>query len=387
MRPEARVAAAAEILDDILRGEPAERQLTRWARAHRFAGSGDRAALRDLVFEALRRRRSYAWMGGAETGRGLMIGAVRASGAAAETVFTGARFAPAPLTEVERVAGALLEDAPDPVRLDCPDWLWPDFVDAHGLDAEAILAAMRDRAPVFLRVNSAQATRADARESLEKDGIEADPHSLAETALLVNVNARLIRNSRAYRDGLVELQDAASQAVVEQCLAFVRSGGVLDYCAGGGGKALAFAAAGVGDVTAHDAAAERMKDIAPRAERAGTPVRVVTRAEGLFDLVLCDAPCSGSGAWRRQPEAKWTLTPARLSALNALQDTILDAAQHHVRPGGTLAYATCSLLPVENDARVSAFQGRNPAWRLVSQSRWTPLDGGDGFFLAVLQKS
>ncbi len=387
MRPEARVAAAAEILDDILRGDPAERQLSRWARAHRFAGSGDRAAIRDLVFEALRRRRSYAWMGGAETGRGLMIGAVRASGAVPETVFTGARFAPAPLSEAERAAGALLDDAPDPVRLDCPDWLWPDFVDTYGEDVGPILSAMRDRAPVFLRVNSAKATRADARESLEKDGIEAEPHPLAETALLVGKNARQIRNSRAYRDGLVELQDAASQAVVERCLAFVGAGRVLDYCAGGGGKALAFAAAGVNDVTAHDAATERMTDIPARAERAGTPLRIAPRAEGLFDLVLCDAPCSGSGAWRRQPEAKWTLTPARLSELNALQDSILRAAQHHVSPGGTLAYATCSLLPVENDARIGAFRARNPGWQVVSQTHWTPLDGGDGFFLAVLQKS
>lgn len=387
MRPEARIAAAAEILDDILSGEPAERRLTRWARASRFAGSGDRNAIRDLVFDALRRRRSLAWIGGAETGRGLMIGAVRASGAALETVFTGERFAPGRLTDEEQAAGFAIEDAPEPVRLDCPEWLWPDFVQAYGEVAAPILAALRERAPVFLRVNALKATCAEARELLAADGIRSEPHPLAATALLVIGNARSVRASRAYLDGVIEMQDAASQAVVERCLPFAGGGRVLDYCAGGGGKALALAGAGVGPVVAHDAAPERMKDIPARAARAGATIRTVTRAEGLFELVLCDAPCSGSGAWRRQPDAKWTLDAAGLDRLNETQDAILDMAQHHVAHGGALAYATCSLLPAENGQRVDAFLARNPEWRAVSRTQWTPLDGGDGFYLAILQKS
>ena len=387
MRPEARIAAAADILDDILSGEAAERRLTRWARASRFAGSGDRGAIRDIVFDALRRRRSYAWIGGAETGRGLMIGAVRAQGAAPETVFTGERFALAPQSDEEHAAGLPLDDAPAPVRVDCPEWLWADFEQAYGDEAVPILDALRGRAPVFLRVNTTKATCAEARKVLAADGIGTEPHPLAATALLVTDNARSVRNSRAYLDGVVEVQDAASQAVVERCLPFVRDGRVLDYCAGGGGKALALAGAGVGPVVAHDAAVERMKDIPARAARAGTPIRTVARAEGLFEFVLCDAPCSGSGAWRRQPDAKWTLDAAGLAWLNATQDAILDAAQHHVAPGGALAYATCSLLPVENGQRVDAFAARNPEWHAVSRTQWTPLDGGDGFFLAILQKS
>lgn len=387
MQPDAHVAAAIDILDDVLDGAAAEQCLTRWARAHRFAGSSDRAAIRDIVFDALRRRRSYAWLGGAESGRGLMIGALRASGVEPDTVFHGDGYAPGPLTEDERTARVPSNAAPEPVRLDVPDWILSQVRQAYGDRTEGILSALRDRAPVFLRVNLARSTRADAIAALAKEDIAAVPHELAETALEVTGNARRLRNSRAFTDGLVELQDGASQAVVAACLPFVEGGRVLDYCAGGGGKALAFAAAGVADVTAHDAAPKRMKDIAPRAERAGTPVRTVIAVKGVYDLVLCDAPCSGSGAWRRQPDAKWTLDAAQLGALTGLQDGILDAAQHHVAPGGTLAYATCSLLSVENGVRIEAFLARNLNWQVVDQRQWTPLEGGDGFFLAILQRS
>lgn len=387
MRPEAHVAAAVDVLDDILDGVPAEQRLTRWARAHRFAGSSDRAAIRDIVFDALRRRRSYAWLGKAQSGRGLMIGALRAAGVDPDTVFHGDGYAPDPLTDAERAGRASLDAAPEAVRLDVPDWILTEMHQAYGDAADGILSALRDRAPVFLRVNLAKSTRVDAITVLAKEEITAVPHELAETALVVTGNARRLRNSRAFADGLVELQDGASQAVVAACLPFVENGRVLDYCAGGGGKSLAFAAAGVADVTAHDAAPERMKDIAPRAARAGTPVRTVTRTEGVYDLVLCDAPCSGSGAWRRQPDAKWTLDAAQLATLTGLQDDILDAAQHHVAPGGTLAYATCSLLRVENGARIEAFTARNRGWKVVDQRQWTPREGGDGFFLAILQRS
>lgn len=385
MRPEARIAAAIDILDDIFRGAPAERCLTNWARAHRFAGSGDRAAIRDLVFDALRCRRSFAWQGGGETGRAVMLGSLRAAGRDPAEVFTGYGHAPAVLCASEEGAHRALSGAPQAVRLDCQDWLLPLFHKAYGKEAGPILRALQTRASVFLRVNTAKATRADAQRKLADEGIETAPHSLSETALVVTSNPRRVRNAHAYTSGVVELQDAASQAVVDMCRGFFGAGAVLDYCAGGGGKALALAAAGAAHVTAHDADPGRMNDIPARASRAGVKIAQVRQVTGQFDLVLCDAPCSGSGAWRRQPEAKWRLTFEALDSLNAVQDSILDTARMHVKPGGALAYATCSLLPQENDLRVAAFMAHHPEWRLEMRNQWTPLHGGDGFFLAILR--
>lgn len=386
MRTDARFAAAIEILDTILAGEPAERCLTNWARGNRFAGSGDRAAIRDLVFDALRRKRSLPWLGGAVTGRGLMLGLARLKNLPPDSVFTGEGYGPARLTPAEMTAGEPMGTAEDAVRLDCPDWLWPQFSARYGADAAAILEALQSRADVHLRVNRARSTVTGAIDALREDGIEAVPHDMAATALRITDNPRRVNGSRAYREGLVELQDAASQAVVEACISELGTGRALDYCAGGGGKSLAFAAAGMDEVTAHDAVWDRMRDLPARAKRAGTPIRTVRMVTGSFDLVLCDAPCSGSGAWRRQPQAKWTLDQTGLSDLTKLQDGILTAASVHVAADGVLAYATCSLLRQENEARVDAFLSQHHGWRCIAHQQWTPLDGGDGFFLALFRR-
>lgn len=387
MTPAARIAAAADILDRVLDGQPAEQCLTTWGRKSRYAGSGDRAAVRDLVFDGLRRRRSLAWIGGASSGRALMIGRLRAEGLDLADIFTGEGHAPAVLSGEEERATPGLGTAPEPVRYDCPDWLWPVFKASHGPRTRDILAALQERAPVFLRVNASRTTPDKAIAALAADGIEAETGPLSPTALRVPGNPRRIQNSNAYREGLVELQDAASQAVVDRVLPYAQGQSVLDYCAGGGGKALHLAAGGAERVVAHDADADRMRDIPARAARGGHRIDIVRTASGAFDCVLVDAPCSGSGAWRRQPEAKWRLTPERLMELCALQDEIMDEAADFVRPGGTLAYATCSLFEEENGQRVEAFLTRYTGWKRLLQERFTPLDGGDGFFVAILKNS
>ena len=381
MTPGARVAAAISVLDRVLAGEPAEKALVNWARSSRFAGSGDRAAVRDHVFDALRRMRSAAALGGAATGRGLMLGVLRAQGVDPAALFTGDGHAPAPV-------GA--NEAPRPMTeleaLDCPDWLAPQMRESLGADFAPVMQALQSRAPVFLRVNLRKATVGRAQAVLETEGIRTRPHPLAATALEVTTGARRIAASASYREGLVELQDVASQAVV-QALPLADGMRVLDYCAGGGGKSLAMAAQARVDVTAHDADPRRMADLAPRAARAGVRVKTVETGalSGGYDLVLADAPCSGSGAWRRSPEARWRLDAARLDALNAAQDAVLNAAAAQVAPGGWLAYATCSLLACENAARVAAFLARAPRFALQRELRLTPLDGGDGFYLALLK--
>ena len=387
MTPAARQAAAIDILNRWRSGQPAEAALTQWGRASRFAGSGDREAVRDLVFRAIRQAKSLAALGGGEDGRALLLGMARAEGTVPG--WDGQGHAPAPPTadELARL-GAPLPALTRGQALDCPDWLLPLFDDSLGPRTGAVLESLRHRAPVFVRANRLRATPDAARAALADDGIESVAHPLARTALEVRSGARKLRNSRAFAEGLVELQDAASQAVALTFAAALPAGArVLDYCAGGGGKSLALAAEGL-SVSAHDADPGRMTDLPTRARRAGVPVQVLPGApRGLWPGVLADAPCSGSGSWRRAPEAKWAFTPARLAQLTAIQDSILDSCAALTAAGGLLGYATCSLLKAENIDRITAFLARSPGWTLLQHRSLTPLDGGDGFFLALLRKA
>jgi 16S rRNA (cytosine967-C5)-methyltransferase len=379
MTPGARAAAAIAVLDQIVAGRPAEVALVNWGRANRYAGSGDRAAVRDIVFDVLRCRRSCAALGGGESARGLVLGWARRLGA--EALFDGQGYGPRPPEADE--AGRVPEGAE---ALDCPDWLEAPLRASLGTRFEAVMTAMQQRAPVFLRVNLARMTREAALSALAEEGITVRPHGLAESALEVIEGARRVQASRAYLTGAVELQDAASQAVVE-ALPLADGMSVLDLCAGGGGKTLAMAARAKLRLLAHDAESRRMADLPERAARAGVKVTLTARpeAEGPFDLVLTDVPCSGSGSWRRDPEGKWALTPERLQALVVLQAGIMDRAAGMVRPGGSLGFATCSMIEAENGAQVEAFLARHGAWRLAAERRFTPLEGGDGFYVAVLR--
>jgi 16S rRNA (cytosine967-C5)-methyltransferase len=386
MIPSARISAAVDILDLILDGAAAERVLTSWARNNRYAGSGDRAAIRDHVFTALRCRRSFGLVGGADTGRGLMIGALRSEGQDAAEYFTCERFAPEPLSKEELHVGDL-SAAPRAVQLDCPDWLIDRFEASIGAETDAVLEALRHRAPVYLRVNLRKSDVIAAQAMLEEDGVETAVVGLVKTALEVTKNPRRVSQSEAYSDGVVELQDAASQAVV-QALPLRDGMRVLDYCAGGGGKTLAMAGLARATFHAHDIDFDRMSDMPARTSRAGISVQRLMRddLERDYDLVLVDAPCSGSGTWRRSPEAKWQLTPERLTELTGIQADILDQAADIVAKDGTLAYATCSVFQDENDAQIEAFLARNPGWSRENTQQFLPGALGDGFYLALLRR-
>ena len=378
MTPAARLSAAIEILDRILAGAVVEQALTAWGRANRFAGSSDRHALRDLVFDALRCRRSFAALGGGLTGRGLILGGVRANGGKVAELFTGLDHAPAPLAdEAGRVPSG--DEA-----LDVPDWLAGALRMSLGADYTKIMAAMQVRAPVFLRVNLARTTLAAAEQALMEENIVTRRVDWIKTALEVMGNERKIQRSLAYQSGQVELQDASSQAVVA-ALDLWPDTLVLDYCAGGGGKTLAMAARGA-KVDAHDIHAKRMVDLPARAERAGVRVRIVQDplTTVAYDVILMDVPCSGSGSWRRDPAGKWSLTAEKLAQTMVLQADILDRCQAFLRPGGIMAYVTCSLLTQENEAQVQGFLARHPGWQVDFQRRFSPLQGGDGFFVALL---
>jgi 16S rRNA (cytosine967-C5)-methyltransferase len=378
MTPGARLSAAIEVLDRVLAGAGLEQALVNWGRANRYAGSGDRHAVRDIVFDAWRCRRSFAALGGGETGRGLVLGGQRAMGDAG--LFTGIGHAPAVVTDGD--AGVVPEGL---AALDCPEWLGTELQESLGPDFAPVLQAMQRRAPVFVRVNVARATVEAVQARLRDEGISAQLRPEVKTALEVTENARKVSVSGCYADGLIDLQDLSSQAVVA-ALPLTRQMKVLDYCAGGGGKTLAMAARVQVAVDAHDAEPRRMADLPARAARARARVTIVGRPKGPYDLVLADAPCSGSGSWRRDPAGKWALTAERLALLTDVQAQVLDAAAAQVAPQGTLAYATCSLLRRENDGAVEAFLARKKGWEQTAARHWTPLSGGDGFFLALLKR-
>ncbi len=388
MTPAARVQAAIEVLSPVLSGAPAERELTRWARRSRFAGSKDRAAVRDHVFDALRRLRSSAWAGGLGDvppsdmdARRVMAGLLQNQGIAPEDIFTGARHAPDPLGAMPEVG-----TPPRGVVCDMPDWLLAHFDGALGEDASPVLAALRDRAPVILRANLARIERDSLVERLRSRGLDAVAHPASPSAIKLEGAARGLATDIDYLSGLFELQDAGAQALVDR-LPLAQGARILDLCAGGGGKSLAIAARASVQLWAHDAAPRRLRDLASRADRAGVEISVTNAPEDAapFDGVVADVPCSGSGAWRRSPEARWRLSPERLSELNAVQVEILQRAIDLTVPDGWIAYMTCSLFDVENRAVVSAAIGRKAT--LKHEWRCTPLDGCDGFYLALLRKA
>lgn len=387
MRPGARIAAAIDILDRIAAGEAAEKALTGWARGARYAGSKDRAAVRDHVFQALRCWRSYACLGGAATGRGRMIGALRAMGADPDLFFDGQGHAPAPLSDEERQSGASPTSSADALDLD--DWLLAAFRASLGDAADQTARALQGRAPVVLRANLGKTTPAAAVQLLSEEGVLARPHPIASTALLVEEGARGLALTAAYRSGLFELQDGSSQAAMET-ISLPAGARLLDFCAGGGGKSLALAARLPLCLFAHDIDPDRMSDLPARAARAGASILPLDRAgvaeAAPFDMVLCDVPCSGSGTWRRVPGAKWRLTPDALGTLTATQDGILDAAARLAGPAGRIVYATCSVLRDENEDRVDAFLARHVGWRIAKLRHWPVSEAGDGFFVAHLMQ-
>lgn len=382
MTPAARIAAAIEVLDQILDGKPAEPALIAWSRGSRFAGSKDRAAVRDHVFDALRCKRSFAALGGAETGRGLMIGALRAGHIDPASLFTGEGHAPAALTPDEQAVVAV--DLPAAVALDWPEWLMPQTQADLGDDLTDALSAMQGRGPLFLRVNTGRGTLASAQNSLNAEGIGTEPHPHVAGCLIVTDNPRRVQNSAAMQDGLIEIQDAASQMAVAR---LPMANSVLDYCAGGGGKSLALADRGM-RVIAHDIETRRMQDIPSRAARAGVRIDVTKnpKTSAPYGMILCDAPCSGSGTWRRTPDAKWRLSPERLAELTAIQSDILEQVHPMVAADGTLAYATCSILRSENRSVVDRFLSAHPDWVLTDEMRLLPCDLWDGFYLAQLKR-
>lgn len=432
MRPGARLGAVIEILQELESTDlTADRVVTAYMRSRRYIGSKDRREIGGLVFSILRAKLRLIWwlerVGQAETSpRALVLAYLCLSGRHnlrdLQALFDGEGYGPARLTPGENDLLENLTDSdlnhpeqPTWVRDEVPSWLHRRLEARFGEDLAPEMSALQQEAAVVLRVNRLKGTRPAVRAALAKEDVATFETVLSPLGLRVE-GRRALQATRAFREGQIEVQDEGSQLIALLCDA-APGDSVADYCAGAGGKTLALAAEmkGQGRLVALDLEARRLERSAPRLIRAGAdhverralPDDVwVAENAGRFDRVLVDAPCSGSGVWRRQPDARLTLTQQRLEHYLQAQREVLQAASSLVRPGGRLIYATCSLLPEEDENQVAAFLAANSdfsqkpvgeVWDAVFPQVACPSEGPhllltprqhetDGFFLSILER-
>ena len=431
MTPAARISAAIELIGTIeTQRIPAAQALKEWGTSHRFAGSGDRAAISGLIWDVLRRYASSAWIMDDDSPRARVLGMLELErGMDVEAIAAlcdASRFAPEPLTDGERQAltSRTLDAAPAHIAGDYPEWLDGHLAQAFGENRVAEATAMASRAPLDLRVNTLKAKREKVQAALAHLGAKPTPWSPLGLRIMLGADARNpgIHAEESFIKGAVEVQDEGSQLAA--LFSAAKPGEqVIDLCAGAGGKTLALAAMmqGKGRLIATDADKRQLAPIHERLSRAGVHNAEVRTPKGegdtladiraSADLVLIDAPCTGAGTWRRNPDAKWRMRPGALDLRLKDQAEVLDRAAALVKPGGRIAYITCSVLPPENAEQVRGFIGRHPEFAVVppeqvasvlwdkaeafgraalgSPEGWlmTPRrTGTDGFFVSVLRK-
>lgn len=421
MTPAGQLAAAIDLLGLIESDpRPADAVANHFFRSRRFIGGGDRRAVSTLVWGVLRARRHLGWwlerLNAPQTPRLLLAAQAIFSGQTPYKIgmaFSAGRYGPPPLTPeetavLEKFAGHTLEHPhmSEAVRYEVPDWILPKLQAQFGAGLKAEMAAMNEPATLDLRVNLLKGNREQAIAALAREGLTAEPTAYSPWGLRLK-NRQSITTGKAFQDGLVEIQDEGSQLIA---LALDAKPGmrVADYCAGAGGKTLAIAMGmeNKGHIVACDVSVPRLEGAIKRLRRAGVHNaerhllepgdKWVKRQEHKFDRVLVDAPCTGTGTWRRNPDARARLSETDLAELTAKQAAILDQAQRLVKPGGKLVYATCSVLQDENEDQVESFMARRPefkplplempeALRGSPNLRLSPArNGTDGFFAAVM---
>lgn len=383
MRPPARLQAAIEILDAVIaaaagNGAAADTIAARYFRDRRYAGSGDRTAIRALVYAGIRFTAERP-----ESGRALMLGLAATARPDLLPLFDGSAHAPATPAPTEPKSRPSLY----------PAWLQPELARRFPTGFEAELQALVDRAPLDIRVNSQRANAADVAAQLAAAPIPGLPGGLRLAA------ARSLQSHPLLLDGSIEVQDAGSQLVVQMAAAGAET--VVDLCAGAGGKTLALAAAmaGRGRLIATDVNRARLQAMTPRLQRArvadgverrllnpGAELAALADVRGQADLVLVDAPCSGSGTWRRNPELRWRLDQPALARLHAVQARLIGLATELLRPGGRLVYAVCSVLPSEGRQQATDATARLSLRLEVARELSPASDGTDGFFIARFGK-
>ncbi|MGP9812173.1 RsmB/NOP family class I SAM-dependent RNA methyltransferase [Rhodopseudomonas sp. NSM] len=432
MTPAARLSAAIDLIATI-DGQriPAAKALKEWGTAHRYAGSGDRAAIAGVVWDVLRRRASSAFLMDDDSPRARVLGMLKLErGLTTEAIAAlcdGGRFAPEPLTDAEHAAlsGRTLAAAPPHIAGDYPEWLDGALAEVFGEERVAEATAMASRAPLDLRVNTLKAKREKVLASLKHLGASETPWSPIGLRIELGADARNpgVQAEQDFIKGAIEVQDEGSQLAT--LLSAAKPGEqVIDLCAGAGGKTLALAAMmqGKGRLIATDSDKRQLAPIHERLSRAGVhncdirppkgPADTLSDIHASADLVLVDAPCTGTGTWRRNPDAKWRMRPGALEIRLKDQAEVLARAAALVKPGGRIAYVTCSVLPAENGGQIRAFTAAHPEFAVippaeVAAALWDKAEdflaatrtspegllmtprktGTDGFFVSVLRKA
>ena len=429
MTPAARIAAAIALVAaiDAAPRKPADAVANSFFRERRYIGSGDRRAVSDRVWGVIRSRRRLAWWleqaGARVSPRMLVAASLLLEGWSLDGVvqsFAGGPFAPEKTIPAERTALAQLEGhtlidprMPAGVRLEAPEWVVPLLAARFGAALDDEMAAMEQPAPVDLRVNLLKTDRATAQAMLAGEGLTSDPTPISPGGLRA-LGRQPVTSGKAFKDGMIEIQDEGSQ-LIAAIVGAAPEMRVVDWCAGAGGKTLALAMTmnNRGHIVASDVSAIRLEGAVKRLRRAGVHNverhlaeagdKWVKRRAGTFDRVLVDAPCTGTGTWRRNPDARQRLTENDLAELVVKQAAILEQAARLVRKGGRLVYATCSLLIEENEAQVEAFLAAHPEFAVLPLAEAWTLDtklpcpgpflsltprghGTDGFFAAVLER-
>lgn len=366
MKEAARIQTAIELTDEIFAfRQPADNTINVYFRTRRYIGSTDRRVVSDLVWQTLRHYGRLSSLSAEKlTGRAAVMMMLFFQKRDLDSLFNGEKYAPAPLNEAEKIFLKQLPDALPPAVLECPEWL-KDKIDA------ADIVAMAEQAPLDLRVNTLKSDRKHVLALLEQAGIQARETPYSSSG--IRIHERLnVTSLPVFRDGLIEIQDEGSQ-IVSLLTQAAAGQTVIDWCAGAGGKTLAMSAMmrAKGTIYAVDNDPKRMRDLPDRACRAAANNVIVLNDYNnlkMYDLVLVDAPCTGSGTWRRSADARWRITPQQSAGIIKTQREILDKACRFVKKGGKLFYITCSLDPAENEDQVRAFLQNHNDFKLEDLS-------------------
>ncbi len=428
MRPAAQIQAAIELLEEIeVQRRPADRMLSGYYRSRRYIGSKDKAAISETVYDILRQKGVFSWLATEsnmeDVPRSWVLLYLIEKNKDLDEIFIGDDYSPKIMTDNEAAATVVasrlmqekaIEKAPIPARLNLPGWLAPIMQASLGDAFEIEMGMMQERADLCVRVNTLKSNREDVQIALGRDDVKTSKTDFSPWGLIIHQKVSF-NNLPSFKSGLFEVQDQGSQLIA--LTAGVKAGDkVVDFCAGAGGKSLALAAQmeNKGVIHACDVHTKRLENLTTRKKRAGvhnvqTHVlsserdKWVKRQAGKMDVVLIDAPCTGTGTWRRSPDARWNLEPENLTSLIELQASILDSASRLVKIGGKLVYATCSLLREENEEQIAVFLKNNETFQAGTLSELERLEGldvvdnhqlrtspaktgMDGFFVAVLQR-
>ena len=378
-----------EILDTYLNEAKIDFVLRKWAIKHRFAGSSDRRKIKDIIFDIIRQKKSCEHVGGGFSGRNLLIGYLKLKGTKLSSVFDNSKFGPEELTIKEQNINVDFSNLSNIYELDFPSWLIPILRRSLLNEFSNVVKALRNRSHIQLRVNLKKISRLNAMKKLQKNNIGCEINELCSTALNVLNGAQHILTSPCFENGFVELQDAGSQ-LVSELIEINYDDKVLDMCAGAGGKSLAISCGAELDATyfAWDINFDRMKDIDARSKRAGVKIEKVIKlsSKSFYNKIIIDAPCSGSGSWRRDPEGKWRLDEDILDNYVKTQKELILKGLKLLAPRGQILYITCSILDIENGKLIDDLISSVLSLKLVRSISLVPSSKSDGFYGAVLEK-